>query len=155
LVTLGERLPGSFPVQCKVQERSCTLITDLGDRISPFRFLIRDRDAKFISVFDAIFSSAGVKTVKIPPQTPRANCYADRWVRTVRAECTDRMLIYGETAPAIGAGRVCRPVQQAPPAPVPPATTTRPGRPSPRTAGLPVQRRKGLGGMISEYCHAA
>ena len=61
-----------------------------------FTYLVRDRDAKFTAAFNAVFASIGIRTLPIAPQAPRMNAYAERFVRTVRAECTDRMLIAGE-----------------------------------------------------------
>jgi transposase InsO family protein len=72
------------------------LLTDLGDRAADFRFLVRDRAGQFTESFDAALASAGIAAVKIPPRSPRANAYAERFVLTARTEVTDRMLIFGQ-----------------------------------------------------------
>jgi len=69
---------------------------DLGERAADFRFLVRDRAGQFSASFDAVLADAGIEAVKIPPRSPRANAYAERFVLTARTEVTDRMLIFGE-----------------------------------------------------------
>ena len=85
-----------YPTAAWATQLARELAADLEQAGHRFTHLIRDRDAKFTVVFDAVFASIGVDSVKTAPQTPRMNAIAERFVRTVRAECTDRVLIANE-----------------------------------------------------------
>ena len=79
-----------------VTQLAWDLAVELDEAGARFTYLIRDRDAKFTSAFDDVFASIGITVLPIAPRAPRMNAYAERFVRTARAECTDRMLIAGE-----------------------------------------------------------
>ena len=121
------------------------------DRAATFRFLVRDRAGQFTASLDAVLAGAGIDTVKIPPRCPRANCFAERFVRTARAELTDRILIFGErhlrtVLARYGAHyngrRPHRALRLRPP---------RPDHPAPDLDRKRIRRRPVLGGLISEY----
>jgi putative transposase len=140
-------------------QQARNLILDLGERTGQFRFLIRDRDTKYTTMFDELFTSEGIEVLRSPPQAPRANAYAERWVRTVRRECLDRMLIYSPRhllavlAEFVVHYNEHRPHQSRDQHP-PHATDTGPAAVLDLTSAR-VRRRKILNGLISEYSQAA
>jgi putative transposase len=131
------------------------LLMDLGDRAADFRFLVRDRAGQYSAAFDAVLADAGIKAVKIPPRSPRANAYAERFVLTARTEATDRMLIFGERhlrsvmteyARHYNGRRPHRALQLQPP---------RPDHPMAGLSQERVKRRPVLGGLLNEYERSA
>jgi transposase InsO family protein len=128
---------------------------DLGERAADFRYLVRDLAGQFTSSFDTVLADADIKAVKIPPRSPRANGYAERFVLTVRSRVTDRILIFGKrhlrTVLAqyeahYNGRRPHRSRQLRPP---------RPDHPVADFSKARIQRRAVLGGLINEYERAA
>ena len=120
----------------------------------PIHFLIHDRDTKFTTTFNTVFSSEDVTIIRTPVRAPNANAFAERWVRSVREECLDRLLIFGEghlhrvLTEYVGYYNQARPhqgIDQQCPVPLPRSTAG---------AG-PIERRDILGGVLHDYYRRA
>jgi transposase InsO family protein len=148
----------AHPTGAWVIQAARNLLMDLDERADRFRFLIRDRDAKFTTAFDTVFTAAGIEVVRIPPRAPKGNAFAERWVRTVRTECLDWLLIWNR-----------RHLEQVLTVYVEHYNTARPHRGinldvpaaqrEPASADVSqierIERVDVLGGLVHEYRHAA
>jgi putative transposase len=145
----------AHPTGAWVAQQARNLLMDLGDRATQFRFLIRDRDSKFTTRFDAVFAGAGIRIIRTPVQAPRANAIVERFIGTPRRECLDHLLIIGprhlaavlqEYLEHYNMHRPHRSLHQQPPAgPTPP----------PCGATVRPMRRDRLGGLVHEYVQVA
>jgi len=141
-----------------VAQQARQLSWTVAERPSPRRFLIRDRDQKVTDTFDDVFRSEAIAVVRTPFRTPQANGVAERFVRTVRSECLDQLLIFNQqhleqilTAfiDHYNGHRPHRALSLSPPAPR--LSTVAPSVPG----DARIVRRDRLGGAVHEYVRAA
>jgi putative transposase len=141
----------AHPDSAWVTQQARNLAMD--ERLSGVRFLLRDRDAKFSGAFDEVFRTEGVRIIRTPIRAPRANAFAERFVRTVRRECLDHILIYGRrhlerVLQTYAAHYLEERPHRGLSLGVPAGIRTPLVRGAPRTS---VERRDVLGGLIHEY----
>ncbi len=139
-----------------VTQQARNLLMNLEDHADSFKFLIRDRDAKFTAASGAVLAAAGIRIIRTPVRAPCANAIAERWISSARRECLDRMLITSERHLRLvlseyvehyNVHRPHRTLCQSPPA----------GRGHPPTTdpNVRILRRDRLGGLIHEYAQVA
>jgi transposase InsO family protein len=145
----------AHPTGTWTAQQARNLLMDLGERAARFRFLIRDRDSKFTTMFDEVFVGNGVRVIKTPVRSPQANSFAERYVGTLRRECLDHLLIHGERhlrqilaeyARHYNEHRPHQSREQRPP-------LHEPGQPVDVTAR--IRRRQVVHGLTNEYRRAA
>jgi hypothetical protein len=151
------------PNELWVTQHARQMIWELDDCDRPPRFLIRDNDRKFTNAFDTVFKSAGMQVIPTPFRAPNANSFAERWIRSCRAECLDHILILNETHlrnvlkefinDYYNTARSHQGIDQCIPCHAAGKTSAFPhGKPS-HTGS--IQRRQVLGGMINDYYREA
>jgi putative transposase len=131
------------------------LVMDLGDHLTQFRFLIRDRAGQFAASFDAVLADVGIRVVRIPPRCPRATCVAERFVRTLRAELTNRMLIVSQRHLRVALAEYLQHDNGRGPHRARDLHPPRPTHPVANLSQERIKRRPVLGGLINEYERAA
>jgi putative transposase len=146
----------AHPTGAWLTQQARNLLMDLDNAGSRFRFLIRDRDAKFTTAFDAVFTATDIRIIKTPGRAPRANAIAERFVGSIRRELLDRTLIInprhaatvlGEYQHYYNSHRPHRALGQAAPLrPLPQRTTSDTST---------VRRRYRLDGLLHEYQQVA
>jgi putative transposase len=145
----------AHPTGAWTAQQARNLLMDFGERAGQFKFLIRNRDSKFTPVFDDVLAGNGVRVIKTPVRSPRANSFAERYVGTLRRECLDHLLIHGERhlrrvlaeyARHYNEHRPHQSREQRPP-------LHEPGQPVDVTAR--ITRRQVVHGLINEYHRAA
>ncbi len=136
------------------QQAKNLMMLELGDRAEG-KFLIRDRDAKFTTMFDEVFHAEGIRVLLTAPQAPRMNAIMERWVGSVRRELLDRILIMNarhlrkvltEYETHFNIHRPHQTLNHASP--------LRP-LPDPAETGIKITRRDRLGGVLHEYAQVA
>ncbi|WP_238935552.1 transposase [Saccharopolyspora spinosa] len=145
----------AHPTTARATQHAPQLLRQPGDHAATFTHHIRDRDPKFTTTFDTIFASKDITVTKIPPRNPNRNPHAERFIRSVREECTNRVLTFDRGhAEKIRQEHAChfnthRPHQ---------ARDQRAPLDDPNVIPLPtarIERRKAVAGLINEYRQAA
>jgi putative transposase len=139
----------AHPDNAWITQQARQMVWELEDRNPAIRFLIRDNDTKFSQAFDTVIRAEGIDVIPTPYRAPNANAYAERWIRSVREECLDKLLIINQAhlrrvmREYVTFFNTARPhqgiAQQIPILP-----------PTPNTSG-PIRCRNVLGGIIHDY----